>query len=39
MIVHGHVLIDKRRTDAPSYMVPVEEEARIEVLKEMKGEK
>lgn len=28
-IVHGHISIDGRRTDVPSYLVPVDEESKI----------
>ena len=29
-IVHGHIMINKRRISSPSYLVPVEEEEKIE---------
>jgi small subunit ribosomal protein S4 len=39
MIAHGHVYVDGRRTKFPSYMVPVEEEKKIKLIKELKGDK
>jgi small subunit ribosomal protein S4 len=37
-IVHGHVSVDGRRVIFPSYLVPVEEEKKISIIKE-KGDK
>ena len=37
-IVHGHVLIDGKRIRFPSYLVPVEEEKKIDIIKD-KGDK
>lgn len=39
MIVHGHITIDDRKVMFPSYMVSLENEKKIVITKEIKGEK
>jgi len=37
-IVHGHVLVNGRRVTSPSYLVPVNEENKIQLALKSKGE-